>query len=231
MKFNLKNLAVTAMLSTAPIAHAAPTYILFGDSIMSEVYPSTLNGPNGKAIELTATRVSLQADVIIRNLSSPGNSLGGSTFSFKNASSLMGQIGGAFSYYNGTIVQALTNDFGRSIPIVETTQALDSILKTSARLKRPVIMMDAIWRRNETIPNKLGLVLEDYRDAVRTKCAAYPGVCFFISRKGTPFDSAAGYKLYNANEVENGKELHLNAEGHRRYADWLMQNTAKRRLF
>lgn len=239
MKKVLTPLVAATLLASAQMVAAAsstppgvtPTWLLFGDSIMSTVYPSVVGGPQGKAIELTATRVTLQSDIIIRNLSSPGHALGGPGHSFSNGVELMREMGGLFSSYNGTIVQALTNDFGLSVPVAETKKSLNAIILESRRLKRPVIVMDAIWRWNEETPNKQGLTLESYRNAARDTCNLYPGTCYFFSREGTVFNSASAIKLYTPNETSKGIALHLNAEGHRRYADWMILQAAKNRLF
>lgn len=203
-------------------AVAAKTCVLVGDSIMSEVYPTTMNGPYGKAMELAANRIQQEADVIIKNISVPANSLGGDTFSFANGTEVLQGIGGAYSYYNCVIIQAGTNDFGKSVPLDKTVAALNSLLTEATRANKKVLLMDAIWRRNENTPNSLGLTLGSYRWALAVECNNHPGVCHFASRTGTVFDSASASPLYTASEIEGVRELHLNAEGHRRYADLVL---------
>lgn len=226
-----KIIAAVLLYSFAMMASAAQTYILFGDSIMSEVFPSTVGGPNGKAIELTANRVMLQADVNVRNLSSPGKRLGGAQFSFTDAVTLMRSVGGVFNYYNGVIVQAGTNDFENSVPKAESVNSLIAIITEARRLNKKVMVMDPIWRRDEGTPNSIGLTLAAYRWDMAIACGMNADVCHWVSRTGTVFDTDSASPLYNANEVAKSKELHLNAEGHRRYADWMLLKAAEFGLF
>jgi hypothetical protein len=227
----MRVLALAFALLLSVNAHAAKTCIMFGDSIMSEVYPSTVSGPTGKAIELAANRVMLQADVNIRNLSSPGKRLGGSTYSYTDAVTLMRSVGGFFSYYNCVIVAAGTNDYSGSIPVEESVASLKAIIEEAQVRGKRVLVMDMIWRRGEETPNALGLTLGAYRWNIAITCGMYPDVCIWGSRTGTVFDNSDASALYSAKEVQEGKELHLNAEGHRRYADWMMLKAAEKSLF
>ncbi len=226
-----KILAFTFLLSASFAANAAQTWFLFGDSIMSEVFPSTVDGPFGKAMEMAANRIQMERDVNIRNFSSPGKKLGGDTFSFKDGVTLMKTTGGVFNYYQGVIVQVGTNDYHASVKWQDTVASLIAIIDEAARLKKKVLVMDPIWRRGEESNNALGWTLGSYRWQMAMTCNKYPGTCFWATRTGTVFDNSGASALYNANEVRDGKELHLNAEGHRRYADWVMKKAAEFKLF
>lgn len=226
----MKAFVFAVLISMSFMANAAKTCILFGDSIMSNVSPSSIGGPTGKAMELAANRSQMEADVIIRNLSSPGNSLGGSTYSFSNGAQLIRQIAGFYNFYDCIIVQAMTNDFGRSVPWQESVASLNAIIQEAARTNKKVMVMDAVYRWNEETPNSLGHTLGVYRWNIAIACGMQSNTCIWASRTGTVFDSAAP-ELYSAQEVEDGKILHLNAEGHRRYADWMMYEAAKNKLF
>lgn len=228
MKFKAVLLAI--FLVFAASAQAAKTCILMGDSIMSNVAPSTIGGPTGKSMELAANRAQMEADVIIRNISSPGNSLGGSTFSFSNGAQWVAQIAGAFNFYNCVIVQAMTNDFGRNIPWQDSVAALNAIITEVKKSGRKVMVMDAIYRQNEATPNALGHTLAVYRWNIAIACGMQPDTCIWASRSGTSLDQGLP-ELYDPKEVQDGKMLHLNAEGHRRYADWMMYEAAKNGLF
>jgi hypothetical protein len=227
----LKIATLLGVIAFTAQAQAAKTCIMFGDSIMSEVYPSTVGGPNGKAMELASNRAQMEADVIIRNLSSPGHALAGPTHSFANGVDLMREVGGMFGYYSCLIIQAGTNDFKRNVPWQDTVASLNAMLSEAQAKGKKVLVMDAIWRRDEATPNALGHTLAVYRWNIAIKCNEYPGTCFFATRNGTYLNDSSASPLYNANEVENGNELHLNAEGHRRFADWMMYEAAKNSLF
>lgn len=207
------------------------TFLLFGDSIMSSVSPSAVGGSNGAAYALASHLVQEECNVIIKNLSSPGHSIGGPQHSFANGVDLMREFGGMFSAYDGVILQAGTNDFGRGIPIADTLAALTAILQEAQLGGKKVLVMDALWRWNEATPNSQGYTLGAYRWNVAITCNQYPGVGYFCTRTGTVFDNSSASPLYAANEVASGHELHLNAAGHRAYADWLKSKAAAFGLF
>lgn len=207
------------------------TFLLFGDSIMSSVSPSVVGGNNGAAYELASHLVQEECNVIIKNLSSPGHSIGGPKHSFANGVDLMREFGGMFSAYDGVILQAGTNDFGRSIPLADTIASLTAILKEAQQAGKKVLVMDSLWRWNEAVSNAQGYTLGGYRWSVATTCNQYPGVGYFGTRTGSVFDNASASPLYSADEVATGHELHLNAAGHRAYADWLKSKATAFGLF
>lgn len=207
------------------------TFLLFGDSIMSGVYPDVVGGEAGAAYSLATHLVQQERNVIIKNMSSPGHAIGGAQHSFANGVELMREFGGMFSAYDGVIIQAGTNDFGRGIPIADTLASLTAILQEAQLGGRKVLVMDSLWRWNEATPNSQGYTLGAYRWNVAITCNQYPDVAHFASRTGSVFDNSSASTLFSADEVAAGHELHLNTAGHRAYADWMIQRAAGFGLF
>lgn len=229
----MKSIIIGALLSalvSLPV-HAATTCVLIGDSIMSGVSPSVIGGPNGRAVELAASVITTRRQVIIKNISSPGNALGPSDYSgFGNVIPTLQMIGGTFSAFNCIIVQAGTNDFGRNININDTTNSLRRIANFAKNNNKKLIVVDPIWRRNEATKNTQGNPLSTYRFYMAIVCQEFPTTCTWVPR-GPTFDSASASKYYDANERAAGTELHLNAAGQAAWADIVIRKAAEKKIF
>lgn len=227
----MKKILLVAALLLPITANAAKTCILVGDSIMSDVSTSVIGGTSGHANQLAASLIQSERNVIIRNISSPGASLAAKNFTgFGNVNQTINMIGGLFSYYNCIIIQAGTNDFGRSEKWEDMVVSLRAVLSNARNMKKRVIMTDLVYRANERTLNKLGYNIDTYRWFRAIVCNEYADVCTFVNREGTVF-AKLDKSLYDANEAAKGTELHLNAKGHRAYADWLMKAAATAKIF
>ncbi len=165
-----------------------------------------------------------------------GNSLGNKDFSGfaggTNAKAILGTIAGIFNYYNGVIVQVGTNDFSRSVPWSDTVTGLRNILNQARAMKKKVLVMEPIWRRDQNIKNAAGNTLDTYRFFMYIVCVnEYPDVCRYAPRSSSALADEKAARFYDANEVSKKKELHLNASGHRAYTDWIKLEAAKRKWF
>lgn len=215
---------------------AAQTWVLIGDSIMSLVSPSKVNGPEGHANQQAAFLIQKERNVNLRNVSSPGNSLGNKDFSGfaggSNAKAILETIGGVFNYYNGVIVQVGTNDFSRSVPWADTVTGLRHILNQARAMNKKVLVMEPIWRRDQNVKNAAGNTLDTYRFFIYIVCTnEYPDICRYASRSSSALADERAAKFYDANEVAKKKELHLNAAGQRAYANWVKLEAAKNGFF
>lgn len=229
----MKNFIIGLLLSfVATFTYAAnKTCILIGDSIMSDVSASSIGGPNGRAVELASHLITARTNVIIRNISSPGNALGANDYSgFGNVTPTINMIGGVFSYYQCIIVQAATNDFGRSIPWEDSVASLRRIITLAKNGGKKVLMVDPIWRRNENVKNSLGHTLGTYRFMLAVACQEQPTTCYWVGRNAN-FDSANGKKYYDMNEQAAGTELHLNAAGQSAWADMVIRVAKDKKIF
>lgn len=211
------------------------TWIVLGTSISSLVAQGT---PNQQYLQL----VESERNISIRNLSSPGASLGSTDKTgYNNATTLniITQISGAWGYYSGVIVEGGgTNDFKRGISVNNTIQGLRGILAKVRADNRKAIVMDAIYRDGENTPNGLadslclntGNTLGCYRYYIRVVCVnEYPDVCHFASRDDTIM--GAFNNNYDSSEVANSTRTHPNAVGNRHLADWLKAKAAAAGLF
>ena len=223
------------LIFSSPV-FAMQTWILMGDSIMSSVSPSKINGPIGSAKQLTAFHLMNERDVSIRNISSPGVSLGHKDFTGWNNSQkvydTLSTIGGGFSAYNGIIVQVGTNDFGRNVHWGDTVTGLRHILNHAKALNKKVMVMEPIWRRNQDVKNSLGFTLDTYRFFMYLVCMQeFPNNCHYASRSSSSLATASASKYFDPAEVKAKSEVHLNAAGHRAYADWIKFEAAKKKWF
>lgn len=210
------------------------TWIVIGDSIGSFVAQGT---PNQHFLKLVAN----ERNISIRNLSSPGASLGSSdNTGFNSATTInaIAQISGAWGYYSGVIVQAGTNDFKRGISVDKTIEGLRRILAKVRADGRKAVVMDPIYRDGEEISNGLndslcvniGNTLNCYRFYMRTVCESeYADVCRFALRSGSVM--GVFNNNYDSSEVSTNTRTHPNATGHRALADWLKAEAAAAGFF
>ncbi len=228
-------LALSQQAFSASPPNPMQTWIIMGDSIMSAVSPSKVDGPSGLSSQMTANLLMNEKNISVRNISSPGNSIGHSdSTGFGNTVSVtqsLDRIAGFFSFYNGIIIQAGTNDFGRSVSLSTFNKSLEGILSYAQSRNKKVLLMEPIWRRNESVKNQQGLTLNDYSKSMRTLCTKYSSYCHFAERTNSKLGTSNSYVYFDANEIKAKGELHLNASGHRAYTDWIKLEAAKRKWF
>lgn len=217
-------------------AFAMKTCILMGDSIMSAVSPSTIGGTSGTSKQLAASLLMNERNVSIRNISSPGIAIGiNDNTGFgpkKKIDDTLGTIGGAWSAYDCIIIQAGTNDFGRNVKWESTVTNLRYVLAHAKAMKKKVLIMEPIWRRNQDVKNAVGNTLDTYRYFMYLVCMQeYANTCYYESRSSSALADAKASKYFDANEVKTKGELHLNAAGHRAWADWVKLAASKYGIF
>lgn len=203
---------------------------------MSAVSPTVLDGKHGTANQLTSHLLMSEKNISIRNISSPGNSISHRNYTgFGDTPSVtasLDRIGGFLGFYNGIIIQAGTNDFGRDVHPSNVVKSLRGILKYAKSKNKKVMVMEPIWRRDETVKNKLGFDLNAYRETMKKVCVnEYPTICHYASRQNSKLSNSSASKYFDGNEVKAKGELHLNAAGHRAYADWIKLEAAKKKWF
>lgn len=211
---------------------AAQTWIMLGDSIMSGVSPSVLNGPAGTSVQMATHIIERDRNIIIRNLSSPGHSLAATDHTgFGNIVPSLKNIGGFWSAYNGIIIQAGTNDFSRSSKWEDEVVSLRLILNHAKTMKKKVLMMGIPYRDDWQTLNALGYDLNTYRFFAYLVCVEFPGTCFYGTMDGQTTLAVRTPSLYDPAEVAQGKALHLNAAGHAEFARWVKAQAAIHNLF
>ncbi len=206
-------LLLTLMFPCAALAEY-PKAIMVGDSIMSNVFDG------GKVSDSAPWIISAERNVDIRNLSAPSNSLGSADFSGYNNPDIQTTysiIGGAYSKFDYFIVQAGSNDWGRSINPDLTVEAARKIMSYSRYLNKKVLLVDAIYRGNEDVPNNIGLTLNYYRYMLYSVCRQEnPDICRFANRQD--FDGKNHPEYYTVSEAV---PIHLNKAGHAAWARWV----------
>lgn len=206
-------------------SEAQKTYVVIGDSIMSMV-------ADGASKDHALTLLSVERNVVFKNISAIGESLGlASPLGYNSTltTDFLDQIGGYYGYFDGIIIQAGVNDFGQNMPWSTNAESLNRILDYARAHHKKVLMLDLIWMWNEANPNSTGWALFNYRIARAMVCNAYSDVCVFASRPAV-FD-APSTTLFTAADVAAGKQLHPNVIGHRIYANWLASVAASAGLF
>lgn len=214
-------LAVALLLTTPAWANRQTTCILIGDSIDSFV-------ADGRASDLTPYLVAAERNVVIRNLSSPGATLGradNTGFNNEAVIATMDGICGSFRYCDCVIITAGTNDFNNpAIQWMDVERSVTRILDWVAQTGRPtrVLMLDLIWRSNfeDGAVNHMGMTWRQFREARAALCTERPRVCAYAPRP-TAFD-AARPELFGMDEQSSGALLHPNAAGHRLRANWMI---------
>jgi lysophospholipase L1-like esterase len=234
--FYIKQMFIAFLLIFSSQSFAMQTWILMGDSILSAVSPTQINGKHDNSNKLAAFHLMNESNVSIRNISSPGISLGHSNLTGWNnrnkVTDTLGTIGGAWSAYNGIIIQAGTNDFGRSVHWRDTVTSLRYILNHAKALNKKVMVMEPIWRRNEQVQNNLGFTLDTYRFFMYIVCVnEFPETCHYAFRNNSPLVDSRASKYFDGSEIKSQNELHLNAAGHRAYADWIKFEAARKGWF
>lgn len=215
----LKSFTLTALLCLAPLAaQASKTCIFIGDSILSAV-------PQGKARHLATHLITAESDVVVKNLASPGASLGSADFTGFNSGrteQAIDLIRGAWNAYDCVTVQAGTNDFSRNIPWQSSVEGLRRVLSKVRADGKKAIVMPMVWRADADVPNAGGLTLGAYSYLMALVCAGeYPDICHFGKIQNTPLSTGEGALTdYDTTETTQGKQLHLNAVGQRKWADW-----------
>lgn len=225
----MKKIIIAVLLSVVSMsALANRTWIAISDSIGSGV-------PQGQSWQHAFSLVSAERNIYIRNLSSPGSSLGDTRqggFNNPNTAAAINMIAGANSAYCCVLVMAGLNDWGSSVPWQNTATSLRFILQKVRNEGKKAMVMSPIWNYREGIANADGLTLSDYRIVLANVCIGeFPDVCHFAKKSNTIMGSSAAAPYFDANEVAEGKQTHPNAQGHRYLADWIIQEGASAGLF
>lgn len=192
------------------------TWIVIGDSIMTFV-------ADGTSSQHCLSLIQNECDVVIKNISNPGASYAAADYFGFNSPQVIdtiNRISGFFSYWDGVILQAGTNDFAGGEPLQEMCDSMRRILNHVRASGKKALVLDPIWRAGENTPNALGLTMPNYRMSIAIVAKIeYQDCCTFVSRTGTPLDLASNN--FAAAEVAAGIQLHPNAAGHRNMADWI----------
>lgn len=209
----LAAITLTLMFSASVFAEYQKA-VMIGDSIMSNVF-------DGGRVSDSATWVmSAERNIDIRNLSAPSNSLGSVDISGYNGPDIQNTysiVGGIYSKFDYFIVQAGSNDWGRSINPTLTMEALRKVMSYSRYLNKKVLVVDPIYRGNEDTQNGLGLTMNYYRYMIHYVCRQEnPDICRFASRSG--FDGQNHPEYYASTEAI---PIHLNKIGHAAWAKWV----------
>lgn len=203
------------------------TWVAIGDSILSGV-------PQGTAAQMALNLVGAERNVIFKSIASPAAALGvtdNSGFNSVNTTATLNQIAGYYAAVDGILIQAGTNDFSRNVLWEDTVASLRRVLNWAKALNKKVLVLDPIWRADESVKNGVNYELNIYRFFMATVVAEYPGVAFFAHRENTPMGTSAGSANYDAGEVATGKQVHPNAAGHRLLADWIKAEAATAGFF
>lgn len=219
MKRLIALLAVALVLSACAPAKASQTAIVIHDSIGSVV-------AQGSAKELAYHLVSAERDIVFKNLSSPGSSLGHTDRTgYNNANTInaIDIIRGAWNYYDFLIIAAGTNDYMRWVQPADTVASMRRILNKVRADGKKALVMPILWRANENTPNGIGYTVTSYRYVIALTCInEYPDVCYHAGLNNSPLMTNAGAATdYDATETAQGKQLHLNASGQRKLADYI----------
>lgn len=207
-------LAVALFFSVA--ANAAQPVIVIADSIGSNI-------AQGQASQHFLSLVQNERDVLFRVIGSPGSSLGSTDktgFNSQRVADAIDLISGTYGWYSKLIVQAGTNDFGRSVPLDATVTSLRRILDKVREDGKQAYVLDPIYRDGENVPNAQGHTLNVYRYYSAVVCQQeYGDVCKFVPRSTSGMGSLNND--YDSTEVALGKRLHPNVTGNRKLADWI----------
>jgi len=192
-------LAATLLLTQEPVLAFPPRIVLVGDSIVVGGHIEQPRRTFSHLLQRAGIRVhdisrnGARATVLLPVLPPLIESLDGLDAASGNLAAVVVMLG--------------TNDYARSEPVagfVATWQAF------ALSVRAPVYCVTPIWRFGEKQRNDVGLVLEDYRRAIRTWC---PGEVIEGSAL-LPGDSAAAALLSPSQFLIDG--IHLNRLGHRR---------------
>jgi lysophospholipase L1-like esterase len=221
-------LATALLLASPAWASRQTTCILLGDSIDSYAV-------DGRASDIAAHLIEAERNVVIRNLSSPGASLGGGDpygFNSPNVVETLDRLCGFFRYCDCVIIAAGSNDFGTaSVSWAGVEQSVTRILDWAQERRRKVLMLDLIWRANyeNGAQNHMGLTWAQFRAARGALCAERARVCTFTPRPQA--FNVATPSLFGADEQQSGGLTHLNAAGHRIRATWIEEAADSAALF
>ena len=206
----MKLLAVLFSIFFSVVA-MGKTAILIGDSISSGVL-------SGTSKDLYHHLLQEEKDLTIRNLSAGGLALGKkgfAGFNDVNVINTMRRIDGVGGGYDLIIIQAGTNDFGLNVHLGDTITSLKMFLDEARLKNKKVLLMDTLWRHDETTNNASGNPLGTYRLYMWYTCASnYSDVCYHAHRQNSVFDSSN--PAYYDTDL-----IHPNVQGHRLLADWI----------
>lgn len=193
----------------------AKTCVVIGDSNLSGV-------PNGTATQFALHLVAAERNVIFKNISSPGASLGSTDFTGFNSPEVvatLNRIGGSFLAFDCALIALGVNDFNRALNWGDTYNGLERIIKRLKAMGKKALVLDPIWCGYENTPNSAGFTLNQYRFFIAHLCVnVYPADTHFAHRENTVLGTSAG-AAYFVEPAPN--QLHLNAAGHRKLADWI----------
>lgn len=212
-------LAVAFALTACAPAKASQTWIVVHDSIGSGV-------SQGTSSQLAYHLVAEERDIVFKNISSPGSSLGHTDrtgYNSARTNNAIDLIRGAWNFYDGVIIAAGTNDYTRWVQPDDTVAGLRRILNKVRADGKKALVIPILWRANEDVPNGAGFTVTSYRYVIALTCInEYPDVCYHAGLNNSPLMTSAGAATdYDATETAQGKQLHLNASGHRKLADYI----------
>ena len=215
----MKFFAFAIAILLSGFASASQTWVVVHDSIGSGV-------AQGTAKQLAYHLLSAETDTVIKNLSSPGSSLGHKDRTGYNSAmttNAIDLIRGAWNAYDGVVIAAGTNDYTRWVQPADTVAGLRRILNKVRADGKKALVIPILWRANEDVPNGAGFTVTSYRYFIALTCInEYPDVCHHAELAGSTLMTNAGAATdYDATETAQGKQLHLNASGHRKLADWI----------
>lgn len=221
----MKRIIAIALLAMASFTvSASQTWIVIGDSILSSV-------SQGTAKQLATHLVSAEKDIVFKSLASPGSSIGHTDhtgFNSVRTDYAIDLIRGAWNAYNGVLIQAGTNDFSRNVPTAQTIEGLRRILAKVRADGKKALVLPMTWRADQDVPNAVGATLVTYKYVMALVCVnEFGDVCWYGGWDKSPLTTNAGAATdYDVNETAQGKQLHLNASGHRKLADWIKLEAA-----
>lgn len=192
-------------------------WILLGDSIQSVVIED--NNPSGvlpHAKNIASNLISQQTDVLIHNLSSPGNrvsDIGAIGFGVVNHLNSLNLISGIFGA-QGLIVTLGTNDWGNSANTTQWANDVRAIVDRAKSLNLKVVLVSPLWRSDHQ-EYKGGYQMWIYAWMMQT-IATEKGVTFI---NGYDF----GDDPLNYGDPVQNPRLHLNTRGHVNFANILVQ--------
>lgn len=202
------------LVLSAPAFAKQYTCVWIGDSIDSFAQ-------DGPAASLATHLIEAERNVSIRNLSSPGGTLGlPGNWGFNSlwTTDTFEHLDGYGQNLDCIIIAAGVNDFGAPNDNWEMVAvSLDRILKWAQRHQKKVLMLDLIWASaaENAAPNHWGMTWAEFRNRRAQLCRRY-SECTFAERP-REFD-VLHPDLYSSLDPS---PLHLNSAGQRVRANWV----------
>lgn len=200
MKGSIFAILCAALLAASVSAYSAPRIVVVTDSQFSQAYG------NATSKSLAFHQLQGEVNAIFHVLGSPGAAT--TTHSgYLGADAMIDALDfyiGRFGL-TGMYVATGSNDFGQGVPLETYKTALRSLLSAASARGLGVTCFSPLNRLDMNIPNGQGLTLQAYRNAMQEVCSEY-------SYSTLQFNTVAS-------DFADG--LHLNHNGHTKFADWL----------